>query len=97
MTVPFPTAEAAWFWAMSPDGPAVCEPQDITHILDTLYRCHHITLSHARILRVWGKRQIAPSANKTGERADRHVWDEALDKLDWPLRVKGIVESPRSI
>lgn len=95
MTTPFSTAEDAWMWAIAPSGrprsPAVCDPRDITRVLDMLYRRRRIDLIHARILRVWGERQIAPSANKAGERADRRLWEESLGRLDWPLRVKGIV------
>jgi hypothetical protein len=46
---------------------------------------------HARILRVWGERQMAPSAAIMAERHDHKLWIEALERLEWPLRVKGIV------
>jgi hypothetical protein len=34
---------------------------------------------------------MAPSAAVAAERNDRRLWVEALDRLEWPLRVKGIV------
>jgi hypothetical protein len=101
---PFRSAEQAWFWTMAAlaarhEGrarcaPAVrrnCEPDDVVRCLDTLYRSRRITLAHARILRLWGERQAAPDAAYAGERGDWQLWREALQRLEWPLRVKGIV------
>ena len=59
--------------------------------LDQLYRRRRIDLTHARILRIWGERGTAPSPAYATERADARLWREALDRLEWPLRVKGIV------
>jgi hypothetical protein len=98
---PFRNAEQAWFWTMASlrarhDGavgrsgcarPRPCEPDDVIRCLDLLYRRRRIDLAHARALRVWGERQIAPQ--------DRHrdaaLWREALARLEWVLRSKGIV------
>jgi hypothetical protein len=68
-----------------------CEPDDVVRCLDTLYRRRRIDLVHARILRIWGERGIAPNPGYTGERCDARLWREAIDRLEWPLRVKGIV------
>lgn len=106
----FQNAEQAWFWTMaalvarrerSPRGcdgsgparPAL--PEDVLRCLDRLYRQRRIDLLHARILRIWGERGIAPNPARPSERCDAKIWREALDRLEWPLRVKGIVAARR--
>jgi hypothetical protein len=106
-TVPFANAEEAWLWTMGclmarrqgarfgANKGAVsrpCEPDDVVKCLDTLYRQRRIDLLHARVLRVWGERQSAPSPAYASEKADWRIWREAMERLEWPLRVKGIVE-----
>lgn len=103
---PFRSAEAAWFWTLAAlnarrDGTRhrssngllrrPCDPDDVVKCLDILYRRRRIDLVHARILRIWGERQIAPNPAFAGERSDWRFWREALDRLEWPLRVKGII------
>ena len=103
---PFVSAEAAWFWTMAAlvarhDGARCtanqgeverpCEPDDVVKCLDGLYRRRRIDLVHARILRIWGERQTAPDPKRPGERSDSRLWREALERLEWRLRVKGIV------
>lgn len=103
---PFNDAEAAWLWTMAAliarrEGARYtankglfvrpCDPDDVVKCLDGLYRHTRITLAHARILRIWGERQIAPSCAITAERNDYRLWTEALEKLSWPLREKGII------
>ena len=103
---PFRSAEEAWFWTMAAlrarrEGARYtgnprkvnrpCEPDDVVKCLDTLYRGRRIDLTHARILRVWGERQEAPNPAHVMERAEWRLWREAMDRLEWPLRVKGIV------
>ncbi len=105
-TEPFRSAEEAWFWTMAAlvarrDGARYtanngltarpCEPDDVVKCLDTLYRRRRIDLVHARIMRIWGERQTAPNPSYAAERCDWRIWREALDRLEWPLRVKGIV------
>lgn len=68
-----------------------CDPDDVVKCVDLLYRRRRIDLAHARVLRVWGERQIAPSAASAAERNDRRLWLEALRQLDASLRAKGIV------
>jgi hypothetical protein len=63
----------------------------VVKCLDGLYRQRRIDLAHARILRIWGERQMAPSLTVAAERNDHRLWIEALERLEWPLRVKGIV------
>jgi len=44
-----------------------CEPDDVVKCLDQLYR-RRIDLVHARILRIWGERQMAPNPSYARER-----------------------------
>ncbi len=103
---PFRDAEEAWFWTMAAltarregarfsanQGRVMrpCEPDDVVKCLDTLYRRRRIDLLHARILRIWGERHASPNPGCAGERCDWRLWREALERLEWPLRMKGIV------
>ena len=102
---PFRSAEEAWLWTMGAlvarrDGARTtanqsrirpCEPDDVVKCLYALYRRRRLDLVHARILRIWGERQCAPNPAYAGERCDHRLWREALGRLEWPLRVKGIV------
>jgi hypothetical protein len=105
-TQSFDSAEHAWLWTMAAliarregarytaNKGAVarpCDPDDVVKCLDALYRRGRIDLAHARVLRVWGERQIPPSPSVVSERHDHALWVEALERLTWPLRVKGIV------
>jgi hypothetical protein len=102
----FHSADEAWFWTMAAlvarrDGARYtanqgnvrrpCEPDDVVKCLDRLYRQRRVDLVHARILRAWGERQTPPNPAHASERCDWRLWREALDRLEWPLRVKGIV------
>jgi hypothetical protein len=104
--VPFRSAEEAWFWTMAAlvarrEGaryaahrglyPRPCEPDDVVKCLDQLYRRRLVDLVHARILRIWGERGMAPDPARPSERCDWRLWREAMERLEWPLRVKGIV------
>jgi hypothetical protein len=106
-TVAFRSADEAWFWTMSAlmarrEGARIvagagttqrpCEPDDVVKALDRLYRQRRIDLQHARIMRIWGERGCPPDARVQGERGDARLWQEAMSRLEWPLRVKGIVE-----
>ncbi|HEY0181890.1 MAG TPA: hypothetical protein VGC09_03695 [Rhodopila sp.] len=103
---PFKSAEEAWLWTMAAliarrEGARYtankgltsrpCDPDDVVKCLDGLYRHRRIDLMHARILRIWGERQMAPSRSVAAERHDHRLWSEALERLEWPLRIKGIV------
>lgn len=105
-TQPFRDAEEAWLWTMAAltarrEGARYtagkgrcarpCEPDDVVKCLDALYRQKRIGLTHARILRIWGDRQAAPNPAYASEREDWRLWREALERLEWPLRIKGIV------
>jgi hypothetical protein len=103
---PFESADHAWLWTMAAliarregarytaNKGAVarpCDPDDVVKCLDGLYRQGRISLAHARVLRIWGERQMPPSPSVAAERRDHTLWVEALDRLAWPLRIKGIV------
>lgn len=103
---PFRDAEEAWLWTMAAlqarrEGARYvahagrvarpCEPDDVVKCLDARYRRRRIDLTHARILRIWGERQSAPSPAHSTERGDWCLWQEALERLEWLLRMKGIV------
>jgi hypothetical protein len=102
---PFAHSEGAWFWAMSAliarrdgnraaAGSSVCEPDDVVKVLDRLYRQRKIDLAHARILRIYGERGVAPNPRFPSELGDLRLWREAMERLDYPLRMKGIVAGP---
>jgi hypothetical protein len=104
---PFRSAEEAWLWTMAAltarrEGARYtanqgcvtrpCEPDDVVKCLDGLYRRRRIDLLHARILRFWGERQVAPNPAFAAERCDWRLWREAMERMEWPLRMKGIVD-----
>ena len=106
---PFRSAEEAWFWTMAAliarrDGARIsagkgekvrpCEPDDVIKCLDRLYRQRRIDLIHARVMRIWGERGQAPNPAWPRERCDWRLWHEAISRLEWPLRQKGIVAGP---
>lgn len=64
---------------------------EIIQCLDRLYRARRIDLFHARILRVYGERGRPPDPKNRAESRDFAVWREALDRLEWQLRARGIV------
>ena len=101
---PFRGVEQAWFWTMnalqarhsgarSSRGTTrrPCDPDDIVKCLDRLYRNRRIDLGHARVLRIWGERRVAPNGKRASEYLDAVLWHEAMERLAWPLRMKGFV------
>ena len=111
-TEAFASADEAWFWTMAAltarrDGARIsagkgsvqrpCEPDDIIKCLDRLYRQRRVDLTHARILRIWGERGTPPCPRQPRERNDHRLWREALNRMEWPLRVKGIVAGAAGI
>lgn len=102
MQAHFPSAEAAWFWTAAsleartnPAAPRppqrACRPEDVVKCLDELYRRRRIELLHARILRHYGRRGRAPNPAHPRERCDWRLWQEAMDRLAYPLRQKGLL------
>ena len=91
---PFASVEAAWFSTARAlqAGPVRSSHVDtVMRCLDRLYRNRRIELLHARILRIWGSRGIAPNPARARERSDWRIWREALDRMEGPLRAQGIV------
>jgi hypothetical protein len=103
---PFATAEEAWFWTMAALTarnagarivaglglkPRSCEPDDVIRCLDRLYRQRRIEIAHLRVLRRFGDQQVPPDPRHPGDRSALRLWREALGRLEWPLRMKGIV------
>ncbi len=106
-TQAFRSAADAWFWTMgalrarreggggcSNTVRRPCDPDDVMCCLDRLYRTRQIDLRHARVLRDWGDRQMAPDARMVSSQ-ESLLWREALSRLERPLRHKGIVSEPR--
>lgn len=101
---PFNTAEEAWFWTCDAlrarrDGTSgngtgrrrPCDPDDIIKCLDGLYRRRRIDLDHARVLRFWGERRSRPDPRIAKQHGAAVLWRQALERLEWPLRRKGIL------
>lgn len=103
---PFPSVKAAWWWTMREielrehgrrgaptrdDARRPCTPDDVVKVVDRLYRERKIGLHHARVLKAYGLSQVEPDPQHATERADALVWQEAMARMEWPLRVKGIV------
>ncbi len=95
---PFVSVEAAWFWTVRALQPGAARSLpcvgEVVKCMDTLYRHRRIELLHGRILRIWGLRGVAPNPTRMRERSDWRVWREAMDRLDGPLRARGIVVGP---
>jgi hypothetical protein len=106
LTVPFRSAEEAWFWTASAlvarrEGarvvanagltPRPCEPDDVVRVVSELFRRGRIQAAHAEAMQRWGERGYAPEAGRSTERRAAELWREAMAWLDWPLRSKGIV------
>jgi hypothetical protein len=92
----FSTATDAWFWTMRTlisqrHGMRLeqrgFEPDVVIKALDRLYRQRRIRLEHVKALRIWGEAGAVPPALHR----DRVEWDEALSRLEQPLRLAGVV------
>lgn len=102
----FASAEEAWFWGMQclaarADGARFragmaetarpCEPNDLLVSLEALVRGKRLRAAHVRALFAYGKRLAAPDPLRREEAQAAHLWNEALDRLTTPWRLKGIV------
>lgn len=107
--VPFDTAEDAWFWFMASraaaaDGarpraglgriPRPCEPSDIINVLDRLYRGRLITRDHLFVLRHYGARFQVPDPDRPHQVRAHRLWHQAMNRLAYSLRRRGIVVDP---
>ncbi|MBP7334926.1 hypothetical protein [Niveispirillum sp.] len=105
-TTPFDSVEEAWFWFISAQeakqaGARVkagqgliarpCEPSDILGVVDRLHRQRRLLRDHLLVLAHYGRRQMAPEADRRREMRDHGLWVEALSILAPVLRGKGIV------
>jgi len=102
---PFGTSAEAWFWTVNAlrarrDGQRAtshgarlsrpCEPDDIVRCVQELIGAQILGWAHAQVLQDVGTTQIAPDPAR-GHTAKLRLWREALDRMDTPLRRKGIV------
>jgi len=105
-TLPFSTAEEAWFWfcrcqqlrdsgARLDDGPGdtvrPCEPDDIYRAVKGLERMHRIGIEHLKVLSLYGMRESPPDRRCREESRAARLWDESIDRLTTALRRKAIV------
>lgn len=103
---PFESAEEAWFWFLDAyqakhDGarisaglalvPRPCEPLDILHALDRLYRNRRLIWDHLLVLKHYGQRRLPPDKSRAKEVRAYYLWHEALKRLEEVLRRKNIV------
>jgi len=107
-TVPFSSAEEAWFWFIQAqqarnDGARAtvgsgfigrpCEPLDILKIVDDLYRNRRLFTDHFMVLRHYGRRLMAPDPRRVKELKACKLWDEAMDRMAPLMERKGIILS----
>lgn len=104
--VPFANAEEAWLWtcrmvAGSVYGVPVqrapepilrpCQPLDVVHAVDQLYRHSQLTRDHLAVLGHYGRHQLAPDAARDREARARLLWDEAFGLIAPVLSAKGFI------
>jgi hypothetical protein len=108
----FENAEEAWFWFVAAqvaqnegvkaraglaDAPRPCEPVDILHVVDRLYRNRRLLRDHLFVLRHYGVRHMRPDKRRPKEMRAAQLWREAMKVLEESLIAKGIVKPvPRS-
>lgn len=110
-TLPFQSAEEAWFWFIAAqearnDGARFvagqglcsrpCEPIDILKVVDRLYRQRRLIRDHLLVLRHYGRRYMPPDDRRTKEMRAYKLWYEALERIGAVLEKKGIVEANRT-
>lgn len=108
-TVPFESAEEAWFWFVPSymarvDGAKFtagagmmqrpCEPLDILKVVDRLHRNRRLVMEHIRVLKYYGERMIPPDLYRANEARAAVLWYEAMERIEEVLVSKGIVERP---
>ncbi|HPQ50354.1 MAG: hypothetical protein KDJ26_01240 [Alphaproteobacteria bacterium] len=106
-TLPFDSAEAAWFWFVQAqtarnEGAQIvagvgaysrpCEPVDIYRELERLYRGRRLVVDHIKVLRHYGLRLLSPDPRRSKEVRAYHIWCEAMERLEEALVAKGIVD-----
>ncbi|MGC2856004.1 hypothetical protein ACM64Y_11060 [Novispirillum sp. DQ9] len=103
---PFASAEEAWMWfwqcqiarddgarftANAGDRVRPCEPDDIYRAAARLHRGRRLAVAHLEVLGRFGRALTPPDGRLPGQDAAAALWREALDRLEEPLRAKGIV------
>ena len=71
--------------------PRPCEPLDILHSVDRLYRQRRLVREHLEVLVDYGRRLAPPDPTWREEAHAARLWDEAIDRLTPVLRRKGIL------
>lgn len=104
--VPFANAEDAWLWTCrmvagsvygvpvqrAPEPtPRPCQPLDVVHTVDQLYRRSQLTRDHLAVLGHYGRRQSAPDPARDREARARLLWDEAFELIAPMLAAKGFI------
>jgi hypothetical protein len=97
-TIPFHSAESAFFWFMrSREGadvePRDCHPVDIYNAMDDLYRRRILNIEHLRVLNAYGKRGRKPDMHISKENPAYHLWNEAMHRLGIALAERGIIQT----
>jgi hypothetical protein len=100
---PFASAEEAWFWACAAlrarqEGAASCggrvkrpcDPDDVLMCVERGLRSRRLDPAQARVLGVWGRRQMTPS-RWVAPVAEAALWQDAMAVLRPMLAAKGIV------
>lgn len=105
-SVPFSSAEAAWFWfietqmarsegarLVSGAGlyPRPCEPVDICREVERLYRGRRLLIDHIKVLKHYGVRLMSPDPRHPKEIRAHYIWEEAMERIEEALIRKGIV------
>jgi hypothetical protein len=103
---PFPSATAAWFWAMAgylarlsggrpqPEAGRIqrpCEPGDVIRVFLRLQRNELLNPAQTMVLARYGREGLAPDARLPRQRSHAALWSGGLAVLERELRRKGIV------
>lgn len=103
---PFATAEEAWLWfsrcqlariegvrftADSGEVARPCDPDDIFRVVEALRRQGVLMAGHIQVLGRFGCRLAPPDPWAGDTRSEAELWGQALERMAWPLRRKGIV------
>ena len=106
-SVPFATAEEAWFWYIRcqrvrwegarflegfGDMKRPCDPDDLYRAVMQLYRQRRIDHHHLHVLAAFGACERPPDSRVRDEEPAARLWDQAFDRLTPVLRGKGIVD-----
>lgn len=106
-TIPFDSAEEAWFWfarcqklrlmgarfeASSSLEARPCDPDDLYRTAVSLNESGRLQGDHLTVLGTFGVAERPPDPRCTEEELMAKLWDEALDAMTTVLKQKGIVQ-----